>query len=234
MSPTSGIVRLNTIDTVIRSRLGRPRRNRIPATTSIGHLLWHRRSRCRTGRLRRSIPLGRLRNVIHVIHPPGLRMTFLPTGRQFVLQDLVVVVVWTPDVTGGTNDGQGSSTGGTVPRHERYDDLALDRIRIVVGCFAQVEPLVSRILERLDRVGRDTHAAEEARTLTLLNLALVPDRYRDTVILAQVQIVVGVPLGLERRLADVRLVLLGGAIDADFGKRIWQTEKVLPGQITGA
>lgn len=141
MPPTSRVIRLNTIDAVVGRRFGRPRRNRF----TVGH----RRDRRSTGRLRRRVPLGRFGHVVHVVHPARLRVAFLPTSWEFVLQDLVVVVVVRPaDIPGGANDGQRSATGGAIARHERHDDLALDRVRVVVGSFAQVEPLVWNEAER--------------------------------------------------------------------------------------
>lgn len=80
--------------------------------------------------------------------------------------------------------------------------------------------LTSRIFEPLDCARYDPDASQEAGTLALLHLALVPDRYRNVVVLAQVQIVMGIPLGLQRCFAYFRFVLLCSAIDANFCKRV--------------
>lgn len=61
------------------------------------------------------------------------------------------------------------------------------------------------------------------KTASLVNFALVPDGHGDGVIIAYVQIIVGVPFRIDRGLANVRGVQLSGAIHLHFGKWIRQT-----------
>ena len=106
-----------------------------------------------------------------------------------------------------------------VPRQQTDHDLALDRQWVVV-VGNQVQPLVAGVLQTGDGAAQQTDTSEEGGARLLVDLLVVPDADRDCVRLADVEVVVLVPLGVQGVAAAVGGVGLASSVNTYLHKGI--------------
>lgn len=81
--------------------------------------------------------------MIDIVQPSVLRSPLLPTSWQIIRVGVGVFVIGgSPEIALGTHHSQGSAPAWPNPSQQRYDNLTLHRLTVILRGLAQIKALI--------------------------------------------------------------------------------------------